>query len=124
MTRDPDPYHPVIDRPHEYEIVEFTYVSPLDGSEPYIDLELLKGDRLRLLRFFSPQDLQITKGFPNSSGLTILDVRARQMDGLGVRMANCEAHGGCPEFWARDVVERTVDRQQLADLEGMHRPSR
>ncbi len=106
MTSAPDSYHPVIQRPHEYSIVEFTYVSPQDGSEAYIDIILKKGDSLRRLRFHGPQDLQITSGFPNSSGLVIVDVSARQLNGLGVRVMNREAHDGCPEFWARDVTEQ------------------
>ncbi len=105
-TSVPDPYHPIIDRPHEYEIVEFTYITAQNGGQPYIDLVLMKGERTRRLRFHGPQELQITKGFPNSSGLVILDVSARQLDGLSVRVINREAHGGCPEFWAQDVVER------------------
>ena len=106
MTSDPDSYHPVIQRPHEYKIVEFTYVSPQDGSEAYIDIGLKKDDSLRRLRFHGPQDLQITKGFPDSSGLVILDVSSRHLDGIGVRVINREAHDGCPEFWARDVTEQ------------------
>jgi hypothetical protein len=105
MTHDRDPNHPVIERPFEYEIVEFSYIRPLDGSEPYIDLGLVKGDTLRCLRFFDPRDIRITEGFPNSSGLAILDVSSRQMDRLGVRVINFEASDGCPEFWARDVVD-------------------
>ena len=96
----------MIQRPHEYSIVEFTYVSFRDGGEAYIDLGLTKGDSLRRLRFHGPQELQITRGFPNSSGLVILDVSSRQLDGLGVRVMSREAHDGCPEFWARDVIEQ------------------
>lgn len=62
--RDPEPYHSIIERPSEYEIIELTYRRPLDGSEPYVDLELMEGDRLRRLRFFGPQDIQISQGFP------------------------------------------------------------
>ena len=105
MTHDRDPNHSVIERPFEWEIVEFSYIRPLGGSEPYIDLGLIKGDILRRLRFFDPRDIRITEGFPKSSGLAILDVSSRQMDRLGVRVINFEASNGCPEFWARDVVE-------------------
>jgi hypothetical protein len=99
----------VIDRPFEFKLVEFRYIQPLDGSEPHVDLGLLKGTLFRRLRFFGPQGIQITDGFPNSSGLTILDVTARQLDGLGVRVMNFEPEGGCPEFWARHVVDVTKD---------------
>jgi len=105
MIHERDPDHPVIERPFQYELVEFCYVRPLDGSEPYIDIGLLKGTLFRRLRFFSPQNIQITEGFPDSSGLAILDVTSRQLDGLGVRVVNFEAGGGCPEFWARDVAD-------------------
>jgi hypothetical protein len=105
MTRERDPDHSIIERPFEYEIVEFSYTRPLDGSEPSIDLGLVKRGLLRRLRFFDPREIRITEGFPNSSGLAILNVSSRQLDRLGVRVINFEASDGCPEFWARDVVE-------------------
>jgi hypothetical protein len=43
-----------------------------------------KGNQRRCLRFFGPQDLEITKGFPDSSGLCILDVSKRRLDGLRI----------------------------------------
>jgi hypothetical protein len=52
MTNFRDPNHPVIERPFEYDIVEFSFVAPMDGSEPYVDLSLIKGDSLRRLRFW------------------------------------------------------------------------
>jgi hypothetical protein len=105
MTHGRDPDHAIIERPFEYTIVEFSYIRPLDGSEPFVDLGLFKGGVLRRLRFFDPREIRITEGFPNSSGLAILDVSSRQMDRLRVRVINFEASDGCPEFWARDVVE-------------------
>jgi hypothetical protein len=105
MTHFRDPDHPVIERPFEYKIIEFSFVSPMDGSESYVDLGLAKGGSLRRLRFWGPQDIRITQGFPSSSGLAVLDVSSRQMDGIRVRVANFEANTGCPEFWAREVVE-------------------
>ena len=44
-------------------------------SEPFIDLTLKRGDVLRHFRFYSPQSLEIEKGFPSrTGGFCILDV--------------------------------------------------
>jgi hypothetical protein len=113
---DDDPNHSVIERPYEYEIVEFSYIQPLDGSEPFIDLGLTKGGKLRRLRFFGAQDVEITKGFPRSSGLVIRDVSARNLERLGVRVINLENETGCPEFWARVVVELTAEKEGVPTI--------
>lgn len=106
MSRDGDPHHPIVERPWEYEIVGLSYHRDLDSwADSFIDLTLQKGSDRRSLRFFGPQDLQIDEGFPSSSGLCILDVSNRQLDGIGVRVANFEASGGCPTFWARQVMD-------------------
>jgi hypothetical protein len=106
VSYDGDPDHPIVERPWEYEIVGLCYHrAPNSWADSYIDLTLQLGSRRRCLRFLGPQDLEITGGFPSSSGLCILDVSKRQLDGLRVRVANFEAHGGCPTFWAREVVE-------------------
>jgi hypothetical protein len=102
----PDPDHPVIDRPWEYQIVGLCYSRSLDCPDgSFIDLTLQKGAAVRRLRFYGPRHLLIDEGFPSSSGLQILDVSRRPMEGLKVRVANFEAHGGGPMFWAREVVD-------------------
>ncbi len=104
-----DPDHPIIERPWEYEIVGLCYRRDLESwADSFIDLTLQKGPLRRCLRFLGPRYIEITEIFPNSSGLCILDVSKRQLDGLRVRVANFEAHGGCPTFWAREVVELDV----------------
>ena len=102
MDRDPD--HAILNRPWEYELIEFCY-RKLDDSEPYLDLLFRKGKERRKLRFYSPQSIRINAGFPSTAGLAILDVRNRQLDGLGVQVTNYEAGSGPPEFWARAVEE-------------------
>jgi hypothetical protein len=106
VSYDGDPDHPIIERPWEYEIVGFSYHRGTDSwTDSNIDITLQKGSRCRRLRFLGPRDLEITEGFPNSSGLCILDVSKRQLEGLGIRVADFEAFGGCPTFWAREVVD-------------------
>jgi hypothetical protein len=101
-----DPYHPIGDRPWEYELVGLSYYRALGReAESYLDLTLQKGDTIRRLRFLGPQDLQITAGFPYSGGLCILDVSGRGLEGLKVRVYNFEPLGGCPTFWARAVID-------------------
>jgi hypothetical protein len=60
---------------------------------------------VRRLRFFAPQQLQLSEGLPNTIGMCILDVSGRQLDCLGVRVANFEQPNGAPKFWAARVVE-------------------
>jgi len=96
-----DPSHPIIDRPNEYRILSLRYDTGSEAGEPFIDLHLGRGTIVRKLRFWSPEE-----GFPEPThGMMILDVRARQMDGLGVQVADVEASWGAITFWARDVVD-------------------
>lgn len=108
QLREDTPDHPVLASPWQFRIVALSvYADPdsLDTACLTLDLTLTRGAETRRLRFRGVQDLVIEKGFPNSSGLRILDVREDQLEGIGVRVANFEPIGGCPEFWARDVTE-------------------
>ena len=103
---DGDPAHPILPDPWRWELLEFTYRrDPDDWRESYIDLLFARGGVERRLRFFAPQDVELSRGLPNSSGLCILDVSARQLDGLRVRVASFEQSYGTPSFWAARVVE-------------------
>jgi hypothetical protein len=105
MERDPD--HPIIDRPWDCTIGALHYHVGLDGTEPYIDLDLYRSGVVRRLRFWSPQQLQVEEGFPQPThGMTILDVRKRGLDGLAVCVTDFEASWGKISFWARDVIDR------------------
>jgi hypothetical protein len=106
VSYDGDPDHPIVERPWEYEMVGLCYHRDLNSAaDSYIDLTLQKGGHRRCLRFFGPEGLEITAGFPSSSGLCILDVSRRRLEGLRVRVANYEAGSGPPTFWAREVVD-------------------
>jgi hypothetical protein len=105
---DGDREHPLMPDAFRWELVEFTYrTHATDWREAYIDLVFRRDDTERRLRFFGPQDLRIPEGLPNSSGMSILDVTARQLDGLRVLVKNFEDSYGAPTFWAADVVEIT-----------------
>ncbi len=102
-----DPDHPIIERPYEYEILLLCYHNdPDDHCGSYLDMTLGRGGSVRRLRFLAPQDLEIEKGFPRrTGGMRILDVRPRQLDGLGVRVEDFEQSWGKVSFWARDVLD-------------------
>lgn len=103
---DGDPDHPILPDPFLWELVEFTYRRDAgDWRESYIDLVLARGGEERRLRFFAPREVELTRGVPNSSGLCILDVSGRQMEGLGVQVASFESDWCVPSFWASHVVE-------------------
>ena len=94
--REPDPNHPILDRAWEYEIVSLKLErEPVDGGEPFLDLTLRCGRERRLLRFWSPADLEIEKGGPTmTSGLANLDIRARGLEQIGVMVTDFEAGNG------------------------------
>ena len=98
--------HPIIRRPHEFRVVfigvEFCET---DFERSYIDIHFEKVNELKKLRFFQPVELEIEKGFSgNVCGMEILDVRHYQMDGIGVKVQNCEQDPGI-SFLAKKVIE-------------------
>jgi len=104
MSLEADPQHPVLDRPWEYTIVGFNYQG--DEGEPFLELSLRRGDDFRRLRFLSPRDIKLDAFFAaGPSGIAILDVSARQME--GVRVWVCDdvtGHDCLLTFWAREVL--------------------
>ncbi len=69
-------------------------------------MTLRKERVVRRLRFFSPRKIEIERGFPlPTGGMYFSDVRARGMEGLGVRVGDFEASPGSVRFWARDVID-------------------
>lgn len=107
MAVDPDPDHPIIDRPWEYQLTEFRYhYDPDDWGASFIDMTLEKDETVRHLRFWSPRRLRIEEGFPVATGgMEIKDVRRRQMEGLGVYVGDFEASSGAVTFWAYKVMD-------------------
>jgi hypothetical protein len=105
---DGDPDHPILPDPWRWELLEFTFRRDVaDWRESYIDMVFGRDGVERRLRFLAPQDLELSKGLPNSFGMCILDVSRRQLEGLSVRVANFEQSYGAPSFWAARVVEVT-----------------
>jgi hypothetical protein len=102
-----DPEHPIVARAWEFEIVGLRLdKAPVDESEPFLDLTLVRGEERRILRFWSPADLEIERGGPvMTHGLMILDIRARGLDRLGVRVDDFEGCRGSVRFVARAVEE-------------------
>ena len=103
---DGDPDHPILPDPFRWGLMEFTYrCDPDDWRVSSIDILFVRGAQRRRLRFFGPRDLELSRGLPNSQGMCILDVSGRQLEGLGVRVANFDQSYGSPSFWAARVVE-------------------
>lgn len=106
-----DPHHPILDKVWRYEIVGLRLEKePLDGDEPFLDLTLRFGRDRRLLRFWSPVELEIEKGGPvMTSGLVILDISKRGLYRIGVMVTDFEATQGSVRFLARAVEEITAE---------------
>jgi len=100
-----DPYHPILERPWEYEMFTLQYWRPTAESEPFIDITLKDGNGFRNLRFFNPKDIEIHKGFPSQTHRCIFDVSKRGIEGLNVRVDNLTGNAGAVRFWAREVME-------------------
>jgi hypothetical protein len=105
MTTVDDPRHPALPDAWRYKITGFRYERPNDGDEPFLELTLRAGTDVRCLRFLSPQNIEVRHGFEATGGLVVLDVRARGLSGLGVRVEDREGGEGGVEFWARDVED-------------------
>jgi hypothetical protein len=58
------PYHPILERPWEYEMFTLQYWRPTAESEPFIDITLKDGNGFRNLRFLTRKTLKFIKGFP------------------------------------------------------------
>ena len=101
------PIHPIIDRPHEYDITRFDYhIDPDEPRNSFIDLTLRRGSAERHLRFLRPQKLVIDEGFPSPTrGMIILDIRDRLWEDLRVEVADFEASHGSVTFYAADVID-------------------
>lgn len=101
-----DKIHPIITRPHEYEVIFFGYqIDNDDYANSYIDIHFKKDNKVIKLRFSQPADLEIEKGFNgNISGMEIFDIRERQLDDIGVKVSNFEQDSGVT-FLAKKVIE-------------------
>lgn len=102
-----DPDHSILPRAWEFEIVGLRLEKePLDGSEAFLDLSLRRGDERRVLRFWSPSDLEVERGGPTmTGGLVIRDLRGRGLDRISVKVDDFEASLGAVRFVARTVEE-------------------
>lgn len=102
-----DPPHGVLPRAFDYAIVGLRLeLEPGEADETFLDLTLRRASERVVLRFWSPQELEIERGGPRfTGGLEILDIRGRGWEGLGVEVGDFEASNGKVRFWAR-AVER------------------
>ena len=101
-----DPVHSILPESCQFEIIGLHLeLHPADASEAYLNLVLRRSAERVVLRFWSPQDLEIERGGPRfTSGFMVYDVTGRQMDGLGVRVDDGEGSHGRVRFCARSVV--------------------
>ena len=103
------PEHEILPNAISYHIVALHIErDPEDGSEAFLDLTVRRGTERRLLRFWSPRELEIERGGPtNTGGFQIQDISSRGMEDLGVRVYDCEAGGEGVSFLARHVDDLT-----------------
>ncbi len=97
--------HPILFRPHEYELGEFHYhVDRVDPSQSFIDMTLRKDTESISLRFWHPINLKIEKGFPQpTGGMVFYDLSANSLENIGIEVADIEASWGSITFAAKSV---------------------
>lgn len=100
-------YHSIIQRPWEFKIKKFHYdCTSEDSLEHFIDIQFVKGDEIRNLRFIGPKQLKIEEGFPYpTSGLAIMDIRNRGLEDINIRVTDFEATTGAITFYAKYLIE-------------------
>ena len=110
MENEENRYHPIIDKPWEYDIIEFRYHIKSDtNDESFIDIYFKKEKIIRKLRFTKPMKLIIGEDFPHAtSGFCILDIKKRQWDGINIEVGNFE-QGDSITFYSQDVIDLDVD---------------
>ena len=99
------PEHDILPDARSYSIVAFHLERDLEGgSEPFLDLTLRRGAERRILRFWSPRDLEIERGGPTyTGGLQISDISSQGLEDLTVRVWDCEGSRGAVSFVAKRV---------------------
>lgn len=95
---------------HPTPVIVVSELAPDDGGDPHADLVLASASRRVALRFWSPRQIEIEEGEPSAIGMEILDVSARGLDGVSVRVDNHECSGGALRFVAR-ALEIIRDEQ-------------
>jgi hypothetical protein len=103
-----DPDHPILEKPWTCEIAQFEWSAGSDDVPSVLDVTFVRDGSSRRLRFIDPQDvtLEFSGRFPIQCGeMAILDVRDRQLDGLGVQVAEYGASGTPLRLYARAVVD-------------------
>ena len=113
---DAEPQHPILSKPWTYELERVDWRPSPATAETYIDLTFRKGNQRRRLRFLSPTEVEVGKGFCGQCfGLAIHDIRSRGWDGLRIEVVNFEQGPGITFFAAEviDLDEMEMDGIQL-----------
>lgn len=105
MENYPHKLHPILDKPHEYAICDFSYHIEREApAQSFITLTLQKGTELVTLRFWQPSELKIESGFPEPTrGMVFYDCSADGLEDIRVEVADVEASWGAITFYAHSV---------------------
>ena len=97
--------HPILERPHEYEISDFRYhVEKEEPGDSFIEMTLQKNTDSVTLRFWQPIHLKIEHGFPRPTrGMVFYDRSPDGLESINVEVADFEASWGSITFCARSV---------------------
>jgi hypothetical protein len=97
--------HPILYRPHEYEISDFRFFIDRENPEKsFIQMTLEKGVESVTLRFWQPINLKIEEGFPMATGGMVFYDRSEDWwENVSVEVADFESTPGAITFYARSV---------------------
>jgi len=111
MTNKPrDPQHPILAEAWKHEVVDFHWSHQAEESFVELVLQHAESGVLRRLRFLGVRDVAFSDVGMNS-GLVILDVSDRQLEGFAVEVGNFENSEGQVRLLARDVVDVTEEAE-------------
>jgi hypothetical protein len=104
---DDDRPHALFPYPVLWGLTEFTYHGdPKDWRESFIDLVFDAADGERRFRFFAPNRVGLAAHLPFRSGVLVLDITARQWEGMLVLVCPVEPmQNDAVEFAAASVIE-------------------
>ena len=103
-----DPHHSILETPWLWEITHIEWVAGSEDSSSNLNVTFTLNGALRTLCFVDPTDVRLEIGGrpPIQCGeMVILDVRGRQLDGLGVQVTEGGASGSPLHLYARTVKD-------------------
>jgi hypothetical protein len=106
-----DPHHSILERPWLWEIEYLEWIAGSEDTSAILNVTFIRNGARRTLCFVDPTDVRLNIGGrpPIQCGeMVILDIRGRQLSGLGVQVTEGGASGSPLHLYARMVKDLGV----------------